>query len=399
MMECLLFAVLTPFGLRGSTKSKDEQDLSYHLAVVRGWRSAINIILLWSGVGGQLLTSSCCGQGLVVTCEHFLWKNPMLAALSGKKINPLQISTWNSTVTVPHPPSRRPRHHCRSRTHRETTAPFTITPTVAFIDERINSPASSSAVQPPSPSTSMVHLSAKSKAKSLSPEVATAPNTRMEKPQPSQPSRPPIQEVESSSECTYVTASSDSDDTDQPPQPSSKLILQKSSISSLAQLDTIKLQARVLVSMACNEAVSLQDFDNYIKKAGFSFLNSTSCTDEKPYKCVCIFGPPNIGKSGAASSLNAYINGVRQPALSKKFINTKKTNSPMTHLRVKLISTGKNFSSHSIQSLPTCTPARHMIVIEGHRLHESDEVMNLSNYLVVLTGSPQTLRSRHRPTP
>ena len=29
--------------------------LSYHLAVVRGWRPAINIILLWSGVGGQLL--------------------------------------------------------------------------------------------------------------------------------------------------------------------------------------------------------------------------------------------------------------------------------------------------------------------------------------------------------
>ena len=42
----------------------------YHLAVVKGWRSAIDIILLWSGVGGQLLTS-CCGQGLVVSyCYH-----------------------------------------------------------------------------------------------------------------------------------------------------------------------------------------------------------------------------------------------------------------------------------------------------------------------------------------
>ena len=41
--------------------------LSYHLAVARGWWPAINIILLWSGVGGQLLTSSCCGQGLVVS--------------------------------------------------------------------------------------------------------------------------------------------------------------------------------------------------------------------------------------------------------------------------------------------------------------------------------------------
>ena len=61
--------------------------LSYHLAVVRGWWSASSIsqqlfsaallssfsqqpssaiILLWSGVGGQLVTSSCCSQGLVV---------------------------------------------------------------------------------------------------------------------------------------------------------------------------------------------------------------------------------------------------------------------------------------------------------------------------------------------
>ena len=43
---------------------------SRHEAVVRGWWSAIDIILLWSGVGGQLLTSCCCGcgQGLVVSC-------------------------------------------------------------------------------------------------------------------------------------------------------------------------------------------------------------------------------------------------------------------------------------------------------------------------------------------
>ena len=47
-------------------RSADQFFLSYHLAAVRGWWSAINIIFLWSGVGGQLVTSSCCGQGLVV---------------------------------------------------------------------------------------------------------------------------------------------------------------------------------------------------------------------------------------------------------------------------------------------------------------------------------------------
>ena len=44
--------------------------LSYHVAVVRGWLSAILIRLLWSGVGGQPFSSSCCGQGLVVSYSH-----------------------------------------------------------------------------------------------------------------------------------------------------------------------------------------------------------------------------------------------------------------------------------------------------------------------------------------
>ena len=43
----------------------------HHIAVVRGWWSAIVIRLLWSEVGGQPLSSHCCGQGLVVSyCDH-----------------------------------------------------------------------------------------------------------------------------------------------------------------------------------------------------------------------------------------------------------------------------------------------------------------------------------------
>ena len=43
---------------------------SHHVAVVRGWWSAILIMLLWSGVGGELFSSCCCGQGLVVIHSH-----------------------------------------------------------------------------------------------------------------------------------------------------------------------------------------------------------------------------------------------------------------------------------------------------------------------------------------
>ena len=37
------------------------------VSYIKIFLSAISIILLWSGVGGQLLASSCCGQGLVVS--------------------------------------------------------------------------------------------------------------------------------------------------------------------------------------------------------------------------------------------------------------------------------------------------------------------------------------------
>ena len=61
---------------------------SHHLAVVRGWLSAIlimllwsgvggvvnycHIMLLWSGVGGQPFSSCCCGQRLVVNYCHIM---------------------------------------------------------------------------------------------------------------------------------------------------------------------------------------------------------------------------------------------------------------------------------------------------------------------------------------
>ena len=60
-----------------------------HVAVVRGWWSAI-VTMLWSGVGGQLLSSCCCGQLLVVNCAHVLEKDPF-AELSGKNQTPMTL--------------------------------------------------------------------------------------------------------------------------------------------------------------------------------------------------------------------------------------------------------------------------------------------------------------------
>ena len=71
----------------------DGQLLSHHVAVVRGWLSAILIMLLWSGVGCQLfshhvavvrgwwsaiVSSCCCGQGLMVSyCLIMLLWSPV----------------------------------------------------------------------------------------------------------------------------------------------------------------------------------------------------------------------------------------------------------------------------------------------------------------------------------
>ena len=105
------------------------------------------------------------------------------------------------------------------------------------------------------------------------------------------------------------------------------------------------------------ETISLQDFDGYIKRAGLSFFNPKNCTDEKPYRCICIFGPPNIGKLEAATSLNSYMNGVRQATTSANFykwtcergniifFTTRTTASPA----IQKV-TGANYFSHSIQS-------------------------------------------------
>ena len=138
---------------------------------------------------------------------------------------------------------------------------------------------------------------------------------------PSQPARPPIQDAipDSTSECTYVSVSSGSKADEPSHKKPMKLPSKTDSIPSAVQIDTIMLKARVLTAMASDESVSPQDFDNYLKRTVQQVFNPKSCSDEQPYKCICIFGPPNVGKSEAASSFNAYMNGVRQPTTSTKF--------------------------------------------------------------------------------
>ena len=54
------------------------QLLSHHVAVVRGWWWTILVTLLRSGVGGQPFSSCCCGQGLMVSYSHHVWWSAIL---------------------------------------------------------------------------------------------------------------------------------------------------------------------------------------------------------------------------------------------------------------------------------------------------------------------------------
>ena len=156
--------------------------------------------------------------------------------------------------------------------------------------------------------------------------------------------------------------------------------------------------------MAADEKISLLDFDKYLKRTNWKFFDPARCTDEKPYKCICIFGPPTVGKSDAAMSLNPYMNGVRQSTSSKKFYKwaCESNNTNLFHYLNDTFAgeSGINWNNltQSFDSVVANTPGRHMIIIEGHRLFESEEVMKKSDYTVILTGAPHTLRSRKRPT-
>ena len=177
------------------------------------------------------------------------------------------------------------------------------------------------------------------------------------------------------------------------------LVLTTKSIPDLKDLDTLLLQARALISKACDNNSTPVQFQKYIQSVGLSVFHPRSCSDERPFKCLCIFGPPRIGKSGAAGGMNACIKGTQVSTTSKNFTNM----STRRHYCNDTFSNqdGMNYEKlcQCVNSVMYCSPGRHFLVIEGHRIFESEQVMDFSNYVVVLTGIPYTLKNRKVPTP
>ena len=229
----------------------------------------------------------------------------------------------------------------------------------------------------------------------------------------SRPAKKPEPTIVSDSEDTYVyqTSSDDSDvsedksieKTPHQSQVRRPLQLGPDTIPKLPTFDTLELQARVIMSKACDPSISPSAFNEYLLKNNFHVWNAKEIKDSKPYRMLCVFGPPNVGKSSAAGGMNTYVQGVQVTTTSKKFYKyiNESTTSNLYHF------CNDSFSSPSginwdrlLQSINSITHGvgRHFVVVEGHRLFECDTLLDDADYIVILTALPSTLRCRPEPT-
>lgn len=185
----------------------------------------------------------------------------------------------------------------------------------------------------------------------------------------------------SDSEYTYVYPSSSDesgttedksiDKTPVQTQVRNPLQLAKEFISNLKLLDTLEVQSRVLMSKACDPSVSLSQVNQYILDNNFHVFNAKEIDDTKPYRCLCIFGPPNIGKGSAAGGMNAFIQGTQVTTTSKKFYKyvNEKNNTNMFHFCNDSFASNTGIAwdrlTQSIHSI-THGVGKHFVVVGGH---------------------------------
>lgn len=145
--------------------------------------------------------------------------------------------------------------------------------------------------------------------------------------------------------------------------------------------------------MALDQRVSVEQFDEYLQRTTFRFCNPFKCSDDRPSKCIGIFGPPNMGKSEVTSSLNAFIRGIRQSTMRNGPVRR-----PTPICASFATDSGMDWAKLlTFNSLVFSSPGRHFMAFESHRIFESKELMDLCDYKVALTGTEQTLMNRKRP--
>ena len=182
------------------------------------------------------------------------------------------------------------------------------------------------------------------------------------------------------------------------------LQLTKHSIGDLNSLSTIELQARVLMTKACDKEISVEEFYKYFTFTNLPFFCPKQLDKSKPYKLLCLFGPPGIGKSSAAEGINKFIQGEKVTTTSKKFYKyvNEATNTNLYHYTNDSFATATNIQwDKLLQSLYSIqhSAGRHFIIAEGHRLFECEDLLDMADYIIVLTATSATLQARPDPRP
>ena len=291
------------------------------------------------------------------------------------------------------PPLRRRRRHLREPA---VEAPIIFTPSVT-LEEAPHSeqPPSSSATHPASRTTpsSPVHQS--------SPEpVGTTPKA---KPAPSKPVTTKVPHRRSNPTTSEIPGKSfqassrpiPKDDSKRPITSTPKPPVDKSS-TPVALVESSEYTYGS--SSSSGEESSDTSKPTDVPKANPLVLRPDSISS------LAISGPPKAGKSTLGSAMNLFIQGTPQTTTSKKFYKwtNEKENVNMYHYCNDTFASSDTIDWDRLAQSVNSTqyqPGRHFIIIEGHRLFESEAIMALSHQVVILTGTHYTLRNRKIPTP
>ena len=141
--------------------------------------------------------------------------------------------------------------------------------------------------------------------------------------------------------------------------------------------------------------LSPEGFHNYLKRTNLKFFHPARCTDDKPYKYICIFWTAQCWKVGCSYEPQCLHKWCETIYFKQKVLQVDMRKQQYKPLFFHYTNdsfandSGINWENliQSFDSVVSSSPGRHMIVIQGHRLFESEEVMKKSDYTVILTGT------------
>ena len=134
----------------------------------------------------------------------------------------------------------------------------------------------------------------------------------------------------------------------------------------------------------------------------FSVLNNW--TNPSLTNCFAYLVLPELGKARLQKAINKFIQGEKVTTTSKKFYKyvNEATNTNLYHYTNDSFAKATDIQwDKLLQSLYSIqhSAGRHFIIVEGHRLFECEDLLDMADYIIVLTATSATLQARPDPRP